>query len=202
MVDSSSLWFGRWADGDAMGLAAFLSPEFPDGAMIELDSLAPRLRDGADEGWRVRWDRRNERLLSLCVKGEAHHRWFVFLDGPSLAMLAFESDDVASGRVLDRDQFKESGLDRSAQIGQVVWKPASSQLVDVQVEEAQRRRGLGRVLLCAAAAHQVCSGHRLLWAGGARTDLGDMVAQRFPYSERVNPRAIGLAPDPPPDILV
>lgn len=201
MAEARALWYARWPDGPATALAAFRSTEFPDGAVVEGHSLPPGMVDNADERWRACWDPRAERLLSVSFKREGPHPWFVYIDGPALALVAFETPDIPPDHVIDRERFDELDVPTSEQVGRVVWRADNSQIQDVQVGEDRRREGIARVLLRAAGAHQICSGRRQVWGGGTRTDLGDLMAQRFPYAHRVSPRTHGVAPDPEPDVL-
>jgi GNAT superfamily N-acetyltransferase len=199
------VWYGRTATGSTTGLTAFVSPEFPDGRVVDTETLPAGALDGAVELWRAQFDPAIRRLVWVDPMADAPVMWFVHqsedaADPPAVTLVAFAGGQLPAGTVTGAIGFQATGADPADQVGAIRWWPATGQVHQIYVQPLWRRRRVGTALLHAASAQQVALGTGArLWAGGERTDLGESFAAGLPYDHRVAPRSRRVAAMTPPD---
>lgn len=201
---SGRVWYA-WAHDDQSGtLAAYSSPEFPDGAVVAAASLA-RPAGQRPVIWQARFDPATGSLLQVVSVAGPGTLWYVAVpepddERPAVSLVAFDTTHFPPGTVVDNDTFRSVPVASTDQVGAIRWWPATGQIHQVYVSPMRRRQGIGTALVYAASAHLKASGSpRHLWSGGDRTDLGEALASALPHRQRVRPRR-GVVPEmTPPD---
>jgi GNAT superfamily N-acetyltransferase len=120
---------------------------------------------------------------------------------PAMILVAFSTDDLPEGTVVDDARFAAMPITSNQQVGAVRWWPSSGLVHQVYVVPAHRRKGIGTKLLAAAGAYRAARGWSPIWGGGDRTDLGEVhtAALPTPFRERLTPRTRVMAPMTPPE---
>lgn len=209
------LWWLRTETADAVTLHAVASAEHPDGAVVDVASLAPGYAPPGERVVRARMRPATRQVLEVEVRGAAgpdapavvwHEQVRRDLRPLEVHLLAFRHDDVAShagarslatvppGTVLTAADVGRLGLTGGDQLAAVRWDPATGQVLELYVDPGHRRRGVGTCLLLAAEACAVARGWPTLRGGGVRTELGEALRRglrwgvdRFAPLDRVAP---------------
>jgi hypothetical protein len=190
---------GRWV------VRAFRGPRYPDGVVV--DDELPDL-DGADPLWMAAADHKGRTLVTVSqrVLPLPPPVWFVELsdvaDRPDEAQLvAFASDHLPAGTVIDRFAFTAVGVRNEEQVAAVKWRPSDGVVLEVYVDPQQRRQQLATLVLYGASAvHQSRGWPGALRSDGRRTDLGERFVTGLAHPQRIAPwqeRAAPMDPDTP-----
>jgi hypothetical protein len=183
---------------------AFRGPRHPDGVVVDADDVQ---LDGAEPLWMV-VPERSGRLsvsVSLRVLPQPLPVWFCAVtdvaDRPDEAQLvAFASDVLPSGTVVDRFTFATLGVDNASQVAAVRWRPSTGVVAEVFVQRQQRRQQLATLLLYSASAfHQANGWSGALRSDGRRTDLGERFVTGLAHPQRIAPWTEKAAPMDPAD---
>jgi hypothetical protein len=191
----------------------FRGPRYRDGMVIDADDVE---LDGAEPLWMVAPDRAGHLVASVSQQAlpQPLPVWFCAVtdvtDRPDEAeLVAFASDVVAPGTIVDRFTFATLGVDNSSQVAAVKWRPSTGVVAEVFVHREQRRQQLATLLLYSASAfHQSNGWPGALRSDGRRTDLGERFVtglahpQRIaPWTERAGPMdAVDAAVGPTPSV--
>lgn len=184
---------GRWV------VRALRGPRYPDGTVVpdEVPDLA-----GAEPLWMVAGDDRGRTVVSVSqrVLPQPPPVWFVAVtDDPQrpdeAELVAFASDDLPVGTVIDRFAFAALGVANASQVAAVKWRPASGIVLEIFVHRDQRRQQLATLLLYSASAvHQSRGWSGALRSDGRRTDLGERFVTGLAHPQRIAPWRERAAP--------
>lgn len=118
---------------------------------------------------------------------------------PAISLVAFSSDDLPDGVVVDAATFTNMPVSSDQQVAAVRWWYETGQLHQIYVAPTWRRRDIATKLILAAAGVRAAHGWPALWGGGERTDLGEAYASNSPESfhGRRMPRTSALPPMTP-----
>lgn len=183
---------------------AFRGPRYPDGVVVDADGVE---LDGAEPLWMVVPDGsgRLSVSVSLRVIPQPLPVWFCAVtdvaDRPDEAQLvAFTSDVLPPGTVVDRFTFATLGVDNASQVAAVKWRPSTGVVAEVFVQRQQRRQQLATLLLYSASAvHQSYGWPGALRSDGRRTDLGERFVTGLAHPQRIAPWTAKAAPMDPED---
>lgn len=119
--------------------------------------------------------------------------WFVasqqLRDDPAtVTLVAFATDDLPEGTVIDNAEFMALAVRSSDQVAAVQWGPRTAIIYQVFVQPQWRRRQLATKMVYAASAYHQAHG----WSGpirsdGRRTDLGEEFTAAFRHPDRIAP---------------
>lgn len=193
-VPGTPLWWLRSATPDVVTLDAVHSGEHPDGTVVDVTGLPAQYLPPGQRVVRAVMGTDTRRMLEVQVDAQlaagapelvwferlrrdlrpvvVHLQAFLYDDAAALASLGSVAP-VRPGAVLtatDLELLGETALDV---IGALRWNPATGQVLGVEVDPAHRRQRVATSLLAAGEACAVARGWPSLWAGGARTELGD-----------------------------
>jgi hypothetical protein len=192
----TNAWYHREAYDDATGtwrVACYLSDRFPDGEVAPVESTADL--DGAVKLWHACADADGRPLLQVTKEAAPHAPdvWYVAvpqrdLDPPSFDLVAFRTDHVPPGTVIDNPSFMVLPVRTAEQVGAIRWVPSTAVVDQVFVVKDLRRSGLATKLVYAASAYHQHQG----WGGrlhsdGRRTDLGQRFTAGLRHPDRVAP---------------
>lgn len=203
----TSTWYvrGRYDEQQERWVVrAFRGPRHPDGVVVEDD--APDL-DGAQPLWMVAGDAHGRQVVSVSqrVLPLPPPVWFVAItDVPDrrdeAQIVAFASDHLPAGTVIDRFAFATLGVPNEDQVAAVRWCPSTGVVAEIFVRPDQRRQQVATLVLYAASAvHQSRGWPGALRSDGRRTDLGERFVTGLAHPERIAPwkeRAAPMDPDP------
>ena len=183
---------------------AFRGPRYPDGVVVETDDID---LEGAEPLWMVVPERTGhlDVSVSLRVLPQPLAVWFCVItdvaDRPDEAQLvAFASDVVPPGTVVDRFTFATLGVESTSQVAAIKWRPSTGVVAEVFVQQQQRRQQLATLLLYAASAvHQAHGWPGALRSDGRRTDLGERFASGLAHPQRIAKWTEQAAPMDPED---
>jgi GNAT superfamily N-acetyltransferase len=181
---------------------AFRGPRYPDGVVV--DDEMPDL-DGAEPLWMAAGDPKGRTLVTVSqrVLPLPPPVWFVELsdvaDRPDEAqVLAFASEHLPAGTVIDRFAFTAVGVRNDEQVAAVKWCPSTGVVLAVYVDPQQRRQQLATLVLYAASAvHQSHGWPGALRSDGRRTDLGERFVTGLAHPQRIAPWQERAAPMDP-----
>jgi len=190
---ATSTWYVRSrfdTARDRWVVRAFRGPRYPDGAVVADES--PDLA-GAEPLWMVAGDDRGRTVVTVSQQVLPHPPpvWFVAVtDDPGrpdeAQLVAFASDDLPAGTVIDRFAFAAVGVPNESQVGAVKWRPASGIVLEIFVQRDQRRQQLATLLLYSASAvHQSRGWSGALRSDGRRTDLGERFVTGLAHPQRI-----------------
>lgn len=188
------LWWLRSATADVVTLDAVHSREHPDGTVVDVSCLPDQYLPPGPRAIRAAMGTDTRRMLQVLVNAqlaagapelvwfervrrdlrpvEVHLQAYAFDDAAALASLGSVAP-VQPGAVLtatDLELLGETSLDV---MGTLRWNPATGQVLGIDVDPAHRRQRVATSLLAAGEACAVARGWPSLWAGGARTELGE-----------------------------
>jgi GNAT superfamily N-acetyltransferase len=197
VIDDTNLWYVRDRFDETRGrwvVRAFRGSPHPDGAVLDVEVDVPDL-DGAEPAWMVTGDARGRSVVAVSerILPSPPAVWFVEVierpDRPDEAQLvAFATDHLEAGIVVDRFAFATMGVANHAQVGAVKWRPSTGVVVEVFVKPGHRRQRLATLLLGAAdAIHQSHGWPGAIRSDGRRTDLGEELVIGVAHPKRVAP---------------
>lgn len=204
---STNTWYVRDRHDEATSrwvVRAFRGPHHPDGVVV--DAVDVEL-DGAELLWMVVPERSGYLSVSVSLRAlpQPLPVWFCAItdvaDRPDEAQLvAFASDVMPAGTVVDRFTFATLGVDNASQVAAVKWCPSTGVVAEVFVQRQQRRQQLATLLLYSASAFRQAHG----WPGalrsdGRRTDLGERFVTGLAHPQRIAPWSEKSAPMDPAD---
>ncbi len=211
------LWWLRTATVELVTLHAVASSEHPDGTVVDVVSLPPGYVPPGERVVRAHLSPATRQMLEVEVRGAPagdaapalvwHERVRRDLRPVEVHLLAFLHDDVRRraeersltavppGAVLTGADVARLGLAEGDALAAVRGNPATGQVLDLCVDPDHRRRRVATCLLMAAEACAVARGWPSLWAGGARTALGESLLGGLPWGVR---RAYPLTTVAPP----
>jgi len=181
---------------------AYRGPRYPDGAVV--DDELPDL-DGAEPLWMAAGDPRGRTVVTVSqrILPLPPPVWFVEVgalpDRPDqVQLVAFATDDLPAGTVLDRFAFASVGVANDTQVAAVEWRPSTGVVLEVYVHPDQRRQQLATLVLYAASAvHQSRGWPGALRSDGRRTDLGERFVTGLAHPQRIAPWKERAAPMDP-----
>jgi GNAT superfamily N-acetyltransferase len=182
---TASVWWARMADGGPASqehsLVAVNSERFADGTPVDMTAIESRgrrpagwlvdVRYRATDGTVLRIDTARA-LAELCPPlwfAELHH---ATSNIPASSLLAFTGTAFRPGAVVTPREVAAAGVRMADRIGELRWYNRSGIVDAVTVAPAQRRRGVGTVLVTAAEALRVLRGWAPLRSDGRLTDAG------------------------------
>jgi hypothetical protein len=197
MSDASNTWYVRDRFDEVRGrwvVRAFRGPRYPDGVVVGEED--PDL-DGAEPLWMVTGDGKRRSIVAVSERivpsASTATLWFVELserpDLPDEAQLvAFASDHLPPGTVIDRFAFAGLGVANEDQVGAVKWRPSSGVVAEIFIRPSERRQQLATLILYAASAvHQSHGWPGALRSDGRRTDLGERFVTGLAHPQRIAP---------------
>lgn len=205
MAAGDVVWYARSVTAGSGTLRAWTSPDWPDGAVVDEERLSGRDLDELTPLWQASFQPDSGRLLAVVCPSGAAGLWYVEVpepdaDPPAVSLIAYDTEQVAAGSVIDNDTFEPLDVRNDDQVGAVRWFPGTGQVDQIYVAPRRRRQGIATTLLYAASAHLVASGSpQRLWSAGDRTDLGEALARGLPHPQRVQARRSVAAPMTPAD---
>lgn len=192
----------RRLDSGIHEATAYLGPEHDDGELAEAD---PAELDGRPFLWRtVEADRALIRIevAESALRGAAP-LWFVHVDEPKASpaatnLVAFPTDHLPAGTVVDRYRFATMGVHNDQQAGAVRWYPGTGAVHQIFVAEPWRRKGTAtRLLYTASAFHHANGWPGRLHGDGRRTELGERLVASLHHPHRVAPLTEQMPPMDP-----
>ncbi|MCC5946834.1 MAG: hypothetical protein JJT89_00125 [Nitriliruptoraceae bacterium] len=181
---------GRWQ------VRGIVSPAFGDGTVVERGDLAPEaVPPDRATLWSTSIDHHDRSVLwvtEAAVPG-APALWFVAipqrdLDPAQHDLVAFASDVLPPGTVVDNITFAAMPVASAEQVAAVRWSPATAVVDQIFVAAEHRRSNLGTKLLYAASAyHQSMGWPGKLHSDGRRTDLGQRFTAGLRHPDRIAP---------------
>lgn len=189
-------------------LDAFLDDTYPDGTLLR---RAPAEVPGERMAWQlVDTPYGLARLRVLPATFEQPPVWFVAVeaeDGGGFHLVAFPVDElppderVPVGTIVSSRDTARFHIPNTAQLGAVECD-AEGVIRKIQVRRDQRRRRIGKTLLCAADAFALARGARRgLIGDDRRTPLGDVFAESLRVTRERIPQGRKLTHSEPEDAL-
>ena len=191
---ATNAWYVRHGRADAhvrWRVSCFHGPGHGDGEIVDAD---------ADTGGALRlWtaDVDGDGRLRLEVNPAAVPRspatWFVLLDQrrgdpAAMALVAFATDDLPDGVVVDNATFMAMAVRSDQQVAAVQWEPDTAVARQVFVQPDWRRRQLATKMVYAASAyHQAQGWPGALHSDGRRTELGEEFTAGLRHPDRIAP---------------
>ena len=191
----SGIWWGRRSASPPGALDVFVVPgdDHPDGTLVDLDGDPPRppiVTAHVDPAGRI-----TGIAVAPDLAGAAPPLWYVeapetSANPPAMVLVAYSSDDLVDGTVVDNATFASMPIRSDAQVAAIRWWPPNGQIHQIYVGPEHRRRGIGRKLFAAAGGYVAARGWPRLWVSGERTDLGEAALEHAPdyFAHRVTPR--------------
>lgn len=192
----TNAWYHREAYDDATGtwrVSCYLGDRFPDGEVAPIEG--PDDLDGAFKLWHATTDPEGRPLLQVAEEAApaAPDVWFVGIphrdhDPPAFDLVAFRTDHVTPGRVIDNAAFMMLPVRTAEQVGAIRWFPSTAVVDQVFITQELRRSGLATKLIYAASAYHQHQG----WGGrlhsdGRRTELGQRFVAGLRHPSRIAP---------------
>lgn len=205
------VWYLRERHDDRTSrwqVRGIVSSAFPDGEVVHRGDLDPDLVPPDDATlWSTSLDHRDRSVVwvSETATPGAPPMWFVSiaqpgergrghddaaddLDPPTHDLVAFASDDLAPGTVVDNVAFTAMPTRSADQLAAVRWSPTTAVVDQIYVQQDHRRANVGTKLLYAASAfHQSMGWPGKLHSDGRRTELGQRFTAGLRHPTRIAP---------------
>jgi GNAT superfamily N-acetyltransferase len=198
------VWYvrGTRLDNGLHEVTAFVGAEHDDGTVVDvdIDDLV-----GHPHLWRAAAGERGVITVTLSASAAigSPDLWFVNVNEPRSSpaatnLVAFASDHVTAGTIIDKFAFASLGVDNNDQAGAIRWYPGTGVIHQIFVAEKWRRQQVGTALLYTASAfHQANGWPGHLRADGRRTELGQRLAAALKHPSRVAPLSETMPPMDP-----